>query len=194
VLASLGSLAEDYGVAVVYINHINKKAGTAASSRAMGSADLRNFPRSALLVTGDPTNPRDLMDPNAPTYFLVHHDKVAWKQGPTIRGRITDADGLEFLEPIGATGDETLSLAEQQRARAPQLRAASELDDAIERLRQYLQGGAKPAEEVLDWARADGIAERTLRRAKRELRVGTFKQGEKWWWGDQPPEPVPEGF
>jgi DNA repair protein RadA/Sms len=194
VLASLGSLAEEYRVAVVYINHLNKKAGTAASSRAMGSADLRNFPRSALLVTGDPTNPRDLMDPDAPTYFLVHHDKVAWKQGPTIRGKITDADGLEFLEPIGATGDETLGLAEQQRARAPQLRAASEFEGVIERLRQYLHDGAKPAEEIYDWARENDITKGTLRRAKKVLGVGVFRQGDKWWWGDEAPEPVQGGF
>ncbi|HZR98654.1 MAG TPA: hypothetical protein VFE37_08110, partial [Chloroflexota bacterium] len=62
--------------------------------------------------------------------------------------------------------------------------------EAVAFLRAALADGPQPAAGVLEAARAAGLAERTLRRAKATLGVGARKDGARggWWW-DLPPRP-----
>jgi hypothetical protein len=60
-------------------------------------------------------------------------------------------------------------------------------------LLEALAQGPRPAAELLVAARADGIRERTLEIAKRQLRiqskVGTNTEGRRFWQWCPPPEP-----
>ncbi len=49
-------------------------------------------------------------------------------------------------------------------------------------LRQLLSDGAHRASEVMDLAEDADISIRTLRRAKKDLGVDSFKRLDEWWW------------
>ncbi|GLY47864.1 hypothetical protein Lesp01_15200 [Lentzea sp. NBRC 102530] len=57
--------------------------------------------------------------------------------------------------------------------------ARSERDEAVSWLRDYLiqQGGSAKASDILRAARADGIAEATLKRARKRAGIATTRQG-----------------
>jgi len=45
-----------------------------------------------------------------------------------------------------------------------------------------LENGPQPAAVLLKRAKADALAERTIRRAKRELGIVAEKHGQNWQW------------
>jgi hypothetical protein len=73
-----------------------------------------------------------------------------------------------------------------------QAEIAAKRTTAIERAKDWLRGflanGSVPAEVVLEQAKADGIAEKTLRRASKTLGVLTEKVGMTggWYWSLAP--------
>jgi hypothetical protein len=59
----------------------------------------------------------------------------------------------------------------------------SALEEAVEFLKEELAGGPVPSKELLKKAKAEGISEKTLRRAKSLLGVESKMQGrERWVW------------
>ena len=76
------------------------------------------------------------------------------------------------------------------RVASPVLIAIDDLDENAETprdeakawLADILSDGPVPSQRVLKQARADGIAERTLRTAKKELGVKSAKSAEGWAW------------
>jgi hypothetical protein len=56
------------------------------------------------------------------------------------------------------------------------------MEEAEDFLREILAGGPMPANEIEDAARAQGIALKTLRRAKKQLQIGSAKKGMKAGW------------
>ncbi len=61
-------------------------------------------------------------------------------------------------------------------------RDSSPRAEAKEWLAGTLVGGSIPAADVYRQARADGITERTLKRAKKELGVQSCRDGKNWAW------------
>lgn len=59
----------------------------------------------------------------------------------------------------------------------------SKLEQALSFFATELGTGATPAKEIEKKAAAAGIAERTLKRAKRELGVSSFWVGRESFWG-----------
>jgi DNA N-6-adenine-methyltransferase (Dam) len=66
--------------------------------------------------------------------------------------------------------------------------AKSGLGEAVAWVRAYLlqRGGAAPAGEAIEAARADGIAERTLQRARAKCGVATSRSADGWVWSLSP--------
>jgi putative DNA primase/helicase len=70
-------------------------------------------------------------------------------------------------------------------------------ETAIERARKFLRGllvdGPMKAKEIMGLAQDQGIVERTLYTAKRDLNVDSFRKHNVWWWvlpeNDGPAEP-----
>jgi hypothetical protein len=92
---------------------------------------------------------------------------------------------VEWVGPAGVSADELARLP------SPPLRPR---DRAEAWLRGQLAGGPRPAADLLAAAAAAGIPDRTLDRAKRELRARSHRvQGKdraEWYWFD-PAAPWP---
>jgi hypothetical protein len=68
----------------------------------------------------------------------------------------------------------------------------SAIEEAIEWLSGFLSGGPVKASEAKKQSGKDGIAERTLKRAKQRLRV-TAEQKERCWWWSLPDQSLEDG-
>src|SRR5205814_714322 len=157
------ALAERTGAAVIAIRHLNKNRTARAKHRGSGSIGIMGAVRSALLVGSDPDDPsrrviapvkQNLCEaPPAVAFSLVPHAvRIVWS-GETTH----TADGL-LVQPLRT--DE---------------RAAH--GEAVEFLRAALADGERPASEVLREAAALGVAEITLRRARKAVGVQVRREG-----------------
>jgi len=159
------ALAERTGAAVIAVRHLNKNPTARAKHRGSGSIGIIGAVRSALLVGRDPDDPtrrviapvkQNLCQPApAVAFSLVTTGKavkVVWT-GETAH----TADGL---------------LAQPQRIEE---RLAQ--TEAVEFLRAVLASGERPASDVLREAADLGIAEITLRRARKALGVQVRRKG-----------------
>lgn len=166
-LAPLAAMADRIGAAVVVVRHLNKSAGASAVYRGGGSIGIIGAARTALLVGADPEdeNRRILavskcnLAATAPAlaYTLVNDLKF----------------GCARVEWHGAT-----------EHRASELLAAPATDeerdargDAIQFLENVLGNGPLGAAEVRALARKQGIADRTLDRAKKDAGVVSERMG-----------------
>jgi hypothetical protein len=176
----LGKLAERQECAVILLRHLNKGAQSKAIYRGGGSIGIIAAARAGILVARDPTNERCrvllisktnlAVIPTGLKYELVTtQDKqvvVAW------RGLChASADGV--LEARGGQ--------EQRTA----------LEEAVQFLMDVLAEGDHEYHALVREAKASGVHERTLRRAKGQLgirsyRVGNPAKGMKWFWSIQP--------
>lgn len=171
VLHPVAALAEETGCTVLLLRHLNKTPGGSAMYRGGGSIGIVGAARAAFLVAPDPDDETGetrvlasiksnlAVTPAAMTYRLEsapdsHVARVVWLGESEHR-----ADSL-----LSAPSD-----AEER----------TERDEAVEWLTAYLtdKGGAAPAAEVMKAARADGIAERTLKRARQRAGVTSIRSG-----------------
>lgn len=173
-LARLASLAERTGAAVCVIRHLNKMPGSNPLYRGGGSIGILGAARVALLVAPDPdddtrhilaVNKCNLAAPAlALAYCLEETDlgvsRVAWK---------------------GQTGHTARSLLAPPLAEEAEVGGA--LADAKQFLRDILAAGPKPVNDIRAEAKAAGISDRTLDRAKERLPVHSKKHGQgPWTW------------
>lgn len=174
VLAPLSDLAARYGVAVLGVSHLSKGGGNDALLRVTGSLAFVAAARAAWLVAKDPDDP-------ARRLFLPMKNNI----GPDAAGlsfRIesaTVADGIATscvawnADPVSLTASEALSADGRQ----------GDADDAPQRaeaeqwLLDALAVGPVVVEELKRRARADGVAWRTVERAKKALGVPARKHG-----------------
>jgi hypothetical protein len=160
IMARLASLAEKHGCAIVCVRHLTKGGRDKSIYRGIGSIDLTAACRSVLLVGADA------------------NDK-------TRRAIVQIKNNLaEMAEPIGYslidgqfawTGVSDLT-ADQILANEQSADDALPLDEAIQFLKELLDGPMNQ-KDVKKAAQKAGIAERTLLRAKRKLRVKSDKFG-----------------
>lgn len=183
-LTPLSRLAAKHQVAVVGVNHLAKGDGDKAMYRGIGSIAFVAAARSALLVSADPKQKdRRLLTKIKCNLQSEDVGGLAFRIGPHVPGVISWEQ-----EPIRTTADETLRVTVRDDSRAP---ARAEAKDWLQ---DVLKEGPVPAADVFDQAKADGIAERTLKYAKKELGVRTEKIGGKggsWLWSLGPLTPLP---
>lgn len=176
VLLALGQIAEELGVAMVLIRHLNKQSHVKAIYRGSGSIALIGNARAGLLVVEDPerADARLLVAqksnlgpmPPAARYLLCSAGasvRVAWLDEQRL-----DAAGLQCA---AALPEESHAIAE-----------------AVAFLKENLRDGAMGAKYVIHDAKIAGISERTLRRAKYKLGVisSVWPYGgggdDRWQW------------
>ena len=146
--------------------------------RGGGSIGFVAMARTAFLVADDPDHPGDStrgvlaciksnVGPKPPSveFRRVNQDGVL----RVIVGGVSvhDADKLVGLRSSGGGGKVT------------------KFEEACQFLESVLADGDLPEWEVMDRAKAKGIAERTLKRAKRELQIESVKSkfDGGWIWG-----------
>ncbi len=169
VLHQLAAMAEATGCTMVLIRHLNKAGGGSPLYRGGGSIGIIGAARAAFIVGRDPddqdrrilacTKLNLAVEPASLAYRLVSDDtlgcaRVEWEGG-------VDMAAGDLLR--GPRDDEE----------------RSERDEAVDWLTDYLSeaGGSAPFKNVVRAARAEGIAERTLKRARERAGVESKRTG-----------------
>lgn len=192
-LAPLAALAEKHRAAVVLVAHLNKSPYTNALHRVGGSIGITGAARSVLLFADDPDDP----DADSGARRLLAHAKCnVGPLQPTLRYEVEAAlAGEHSTSRLRLTGESPLGA--HDLAPRDDGASAGERDEARDFLRVELADGPRPAGELVEQAKQDGIAKRTLYRAKQELGVESAKapvRDGQWVWrlpeieGCQPPE------
>lgn len=176
-LAPLAALAERTGVAVIGIMHLTKDQQRQALYRAQGSISFVAAARAVFAVAEDRENPERRL-------FLPVKLNIARKP-PGLAFRLVEAGHAVRVEWEAGAVDVDIETA----LAGPEPSAErSERDEAKDFLREVLADGPVAATEVKRQAKAAGIAERTLFRARAELGVKPEKTGfrEGWMWSLPP--------
>jgi hypothetical protein len=169
VLSPLRSLAERHQVAIVAMNHLNK-AGKGSKNRSLGSGAFVQVARIELRVCEDPE------DADRRLLLPVKNNLAA---APGLAYRIqSGSNGSGFA--VWEEGTVEISINEVENEGGSEDRSA--IEEAVEWIRGFLSEGAVKAAEAKKQAFKDGIADRTLNRAKKKLGVKTEQRERVWWW------------
>jgi hypothetical protein len=175
-LHALATVAERTGAAIVVVRHLNKTGGSRALYRGGGSIGIIGAARSGLLVAEDPHEPDRRVLASIKSNLAKRPDALAFRLVPDADrdvARISwegvvDLDADALLGPRLTDSDRTAH------------------NEAADFLREMLDAGPRAAGEVKTAARAAGIAERTLDRAKTAMAVRAVKEGfgadGRWLW------------
>ena len=176
VLARLSLLAQESGACMWVVRHLNKSGGTNAKYRGGASIGIIGAARSGLLVAEDPDDSSRRILAVVKCNLAVKADSLAYRleSAENAVARVawegsTDHTANTLLSAASADSDEQ-----------------GPLDEACRFLREVLGEGDRLAKEVMVEARASGVSDRTLHRARARLsvdakRYGFGKDG-KWWW------------
>ena len=176
ILSPLAALAEQTGAAIVVVRHLNKASGGAALYRGSGSIGIIGAARSGLLVAQDP-------DDDSRRILVVTKSNLA-APVPGLAFRLEaypPAMRVRWEGKTDHTAASLLAIPEEPEDR-------SALDDAMRFLRDVLGVDAKAATDIRTEAKAAGVAERTLFRAKAALRVASQKTPSGTWQWVLPPD------
>jgi len=171
VLKRISAVAEKTGCAVVVIGHLNK--GTNKSQyRGLGSIDIQAAARSVLTVGRVKGKPY--------LRAIAQGKNNLAPEGKTIGFELDPKAGFRWAGVLEMTIDDLLSGVLPERDSA--------YDKAVDFIRTELADGDKPSAVIFEKAEAQGIHERTLKKAKGALAVKSHKQGERWYWSALPAE------
>jgi hypothetical protein len=162
----LAQLAEETGVAVLAVRHLNKQGGKPAMYRGGGSIAMIGTARTAMLVGKDPSDPdvRVL----ACTKANLGPKPKAWKyqiisKGFSLDGGNFDVGTIQWLGVADVDADDLVAESAEKDKSA--------VGKAVEFLKALLEKGPVPATEVYALGKKDGHKESTLRRAATLLGV-----------------------
>jgi hypothetical protein len=174
-LHELSRLAERRDCAIILLRHLTKGAQSKAIYRGGGSIGIIAAARAGLLVARDPTNDKGRI-------ILVSKSNLS-RVPPGLKYQLEPRDksvGIAWKGLCYSRADALLqaNLKEEE---------ASILEDAIRLLTDLLTEEDSAYVEILKEAKTAGISERTLRRAKAQLNVRSYrvthpKTGVKWLW------------
>lgn len=181
-LASLKSMAERTGVAVVLVRHLNKGGGGNPLYRGGGSIGIIGAARSGLIVAQDPN------DPEGKRRVLAgSKNNLAQMEESTSFQVVTAVNGAARVEWLGQS-----DLSATDLVKTPlDDEEKSALDEAVEFLREELRGKPISARTIYKNAKDAGVSERTLKRAKSNLKVNSEKEADgSWSWAlpDEDPD------
>jgi hypothetical protein len=165
-LAPLAGLAERTGTAVLVVRHLNKAAANNPLYRGGGSIGIIGAARMAYVVGKDPQdeNRRVL----APT-----KNNLAMPPASLMFGLEEAESGSVSVDWLGNS-----EVSAKDLLATPQDREhADARGEAVEFLEEILSGGPVPAAQVKEEAEDAAISERTLARAKKTLRVMSYREG-----------------
>ena len=160
VLSPLAKLAEKHSMAVMAITHLSKGQGRAIH-KVMGSLAYIAAARTGWGVVTDP-------DDDDRKLFLPVKNNLSKITG--LAYRIVDGRVEWEASPVMLTIDELDNDSETPR------------DEAREWIEGILKSGPVSAKDVLKQAKVDGICERTLKYAKKEMGVISRRENDSWRW------------
>jgi hypothetical protein len=174
-LGPLARVADATGAAILLVRHLTKGGtGRRAIYRGSGSIAIIAAARTAFVLG------RDAEETDLRLLACTKNNLSA--PPPTLGFRIERTEQgqprVVWVGEVDVTADELVV--------APRRRAGEALPEARSFLEQFLQDGPAGREEIIRQARAHGIADRTLIRAKGELKVVSeqcARDGHNlWYW------------
>jgi hypothetical protein len=159
-LAPLARMAEDCGAAVILVRHLTKGGGPNAIYRGGGSIGIIGAARIGYTVVRDPDDDGRVIVAGTKANIAVMPPSLAYRLVSV------PEHGCARVEwdtgPVSYTAVDLLAAATE----SPDERG--ERRDAVDWLRCYLidQGGCAAVAEIMKAAKAEGISERTVRRAR----------------------------
>lgn len=181
-LQGLVDLAEQYGCAVLGITHFSKgSAGNNPAERVLGSQAFGALARTVLVAAKQEDSEQrvlaraksNIADDSGGCSYTVEECTVG--DGITTT-RVLWGDRIE-----GSARD---ILADVERTEADQEDRRTELDDAIDFLRDLLAKGPVPTQQIKKDADGNGLSWATVRRAQKAIGAKAKKGGVKdgWAW------------
>jgi hypothetical protein len=158
VLGPLAQLAEKYNCVIILIRHLNKNAGKRTLYRGAGSMAFLAVCRSAWLFARHPSHKGQAVIAEVKNNLAPPQTSLAYE----VIARTDQAVELHWRGDSTLTAGELLHWAD--RAFPPRLRAR-------EFLKEFLRQGPQPSDPIWDAARKLNLAERTLTRARKELKI-----------------------
>jgi hypothetical protein len=179
VLTPLAALAEAYHCAIVGVLHLTKDRQRRLLLRAQGNIAFVAQARTVFAVGPDPETPERRL--------LVTIKNNLGVFAPGLAFGIS-TEGLRWEPGTVEGAAEQLLAADDPSSRSER----REREAAAEFLRVALSTGPMASKELMSDAKANGIAQRTLWRAKTELGVVAERHGRgPWYWMLPHPEPRP---
>jgi putative DNA primase/helicase len=178
VMTPLFTLAEKYNLAIVIVVHLNKGSGSPLQ-RISGSVGIAGAARMVWACAADPKseNQRTLL---LPVKFNLAKDigGLAF----TVVSSKRDADIATIEWEDGAVYTKVAEVFAEEAERRSGALGGNKLEAAILFLREMLANGPRPVVEIENRAKALGISERTLDRARWKLDVQRWKKGFSGGW------------
>lgn len=166
-LRPLKDMAEQTGVAVAVVRHLNKSQGAPVLYRGGGSIGIIGAARIGLVVGGDPDNDR--------RHVLALAKMNLTPRLPSLAYVIEDASGVARLSWDGVTDLNAEQIVAACSEDAPERKSA--LADATCFLADLLAAGPVAAQQVKAAAEQTNIRWPTIRRAKDSLGIKVVKVG-----------------
>jgi len=170
ILVPVTMLAERHAVAVLVGAHRRKSFGPSADDLALGSRAFTAVARAVWHLTRDPEN-------KARRLLLTGKSNIAPEQTGLAFTIDAEPGGLPSIRWESGAVDMTADDAIRRENGDADDRGATAVEQAVAWLRETLAEGALPSADVLARARAQGIRQRTLERAKEQLGVRSRRRG-----------------
>jgi hypothetical protein len=186
VLTPLKQLTEELHIAVIGIAHFNKKDDIkSALLRVSDSIAYVAAARHVYAVLDDPEDKSSKLFVKAKNNLAP--DKKALRYGFGVKTVGHDARlGKDIDAPYIVWYPQHVELTANEAMQAADGRSGYAKREAREFLQERLEAGPANADEVIEEARQNGIAQKTLYRAKKDLKIKSRKEGGKvgggWTW------------
>ena len=173
VLDGLSRLAEEHSCCILLVRHLSKAQTGKAIQRGLGSIDLTGAVRTELFAGCSPDDPNQRA--------LVQVKSNLGQFGPSL-GYVIEHNGT-----FRWTGESDLTAAALLAPDSNEEEAGA-MTEAEHFLLAALVQGAREAKDIYAEAEQEGIRQRTLKRAKKKLRVLSRKSSMSGVWEWFPPE------
>lgn len=190
-LSPIKKFAKTYDIAVILNSHQRKESGDNLQAATMGSTAFTGLPRATFAVCHDPQDKdRKLVIPTG-----VNVAKEPKTLAFTVR--TSDAAGA-YGAPTLTWAERPLDLDERGYHQLVREQAArdsgSELTKATDFLDRVLASGPMASKALAELARGEGISDRTLDRARKELEIARKKLADGTWMSGLPGafDPAPD--
>jgi putative DNA primase/helicase len=183
VLTPLKDMAEDLEVAVIGLAHFNKKDDVkSALLRVSDSIAWVAAARSTYVVVDDPEDKDCKLFAKAKNNLA--RDNKALRYGMGVKTVGHDAKlGVDVEAPHIVWHPQHVNITANEAMEAAGGRTAKR--EAKEFLLNRLEAGPVSSDDILEEAKQEGIAERTLRRIKKEMGIESYREGGStgaWFW------------
>jgi hypothetical protein len=188
VLEPIGDMAERMRVAVLSVTHFRKGNGgtaTKALHNFIGSIGFVASARATFIVAEDPKDTDRRLFLHSKSNIAEPAQGLAFSLEQSIVGEGIVTSKVEWEpEPVSITANEVLA------ADGGSNRNTLAVDEAEAILRELLADGPVPSKTVASDAQEAGLSPATLRRAKANLGIKSYKDGMKGGWFCALPEAV----